>query len=228
MHFTEVWYKNDYDYPSLVFKHEAQDEDDGMMLWEMPFEAIGNRIELYGLDGVEHAIEFLAQEVNNSEASSKHVYAVTTAYTEVVNSEFAQSLMPHARVDDGPKQTALNRMSISSDKRMKLTEARQQALEEIGVRTPGDEEPRMGTLSTGESRSVASLVLDAEESVVERACSIVEEHRSELEAWRLETPFSACPQIRELAERQMSVEETGDPVRMAGYRAGMQGTSSQY
>lgn len=229
MQFTSVRYVNDSGYPVLVFEREGS-ETDGVApeVWELPLEAVGNRAELYGLESFEHALEYLGKELSDSAAADEAIGMVLPAYNTVVNAEFAQTLMPHPSIDDSSeRQTALNRMSISSTKRDSLTQARSDALDRMGVHKPAVEGAQLRTMSTQNARSLAAEAMDASDEVVDEACRILSEHSQELEVWRLETPYNACPQLREMAEAMADQQKKAQSVHEAGRLAGLKGSFSR-
>lgn len=174
--------------------------------WKVPFFALANRIELYGLDSVEHSLELIAKECGNP-AVREVLPSVNSAYAAVVSSEFAQSLMSHPRMeeDEGKAaQTVMRAMAIGPDKREHLAAVRADALSKLGVTPAASSLPQVRLAMSAEPVAIAAQAFDTSEEVVQQVCQEADKRREQLEGWRVQVAMGVCPQLKTMVEAKLA------------------------
>lgn len=193
----QVEYSDDDGYPSLTFSGDQN-------YHYVPVQALADRMELYGLESVEQALEYIGLELHNPGLADPLHGPIQEAYGEVATAEYAQSLMPSPRVADRA-QTMLAPMSISVSKRDVLRECRGGNLRRLGMKSVVHSEPTArvmdATRPVERTRPAAAEALQASEGAVSQAVSFVQHHLETLQAWRLETVCSYVPQLRAYLEQ---------------------------
>lgn len=179
-------------------------------IYEIPFQAIADRMELYGLESVEQSLEFIGREIAQPDVADKLRPGVVEAYGAVTQSEFAQSMMPHPMTDLAIMgQTLMPALRIADHKRSALTEQRTSFLQLMGMRSKIHSRPALRMMD--DTRPVETTVpaaaeaLDADTEVVTRAVKMAQESAELLEAWRMETVMSHVPQMRAYLKDRESV-----------------------
>lgn len=189
--------------PSVIL-HDRKEDGTQLNEWKIPLEAIANRTELYGLDSVEQALEVIAKEIDSTDIQ-EIIPELGEAYSDVVNSEFAQSLMhpPRMEQDEGRKQTVMQTMAIGPSKRDRLNDVRSRALEALGVDPATSSEPQLRTMGTMSAASPAARGFDTSEDVILKISGFADQHREELEAFRVQTAIDRCPQLKNAVDKQL-------------------------
>lgn len=187
-------------YPLLILK-DSSDKPVGDAWHEIPIQAIADRMELLGLESIEQALEYIGREFHNSAVSDDLHEPMQRAYQAVVQSEYAQTLMPAPRVDEIQRQTLFEPMRISPSKRDKLRETRAECLQLVGMRSMIHSEPMARVMDTSRpverTRPAAAEALNATEEAIEEAVRLVQENLEEVKTWRGHTLLSYTPQLVE-------------------------------
>lgn len=199
-------------YPRVIIRKMSTSEDEPNKSFEIPMQAIADRMELLGLESIEQALEYIGREFNQGDISDTLHEPMQDAYRDVVQSEYAQTLMPMPRVDEGMHpQTLIQPMRIERTKRDKLRDVRSDVLNKLNMRSKIHREPMALALDESRpmdrTRPAAAEALGATEEAVAEAVRLVQENVEELKAWRGFTVLSYTPQLAEYLDAQNSPEE---------------------
>lgn len=209
--FTEVYYADRDTYPIIVFVKPATEDDPATETHIIPMQAIADRMELYGFESVEQTLEYIGLEAHNFDVSDTLHEGIQNAYREVVESEFAQSLMPNPRTGAVGRQTLLAPMDISPSKREKLREVRGESLQILGMASVIHSEPMSRVMDTSRpverTRPAAAQALGASENSISQAVSLVQERLEEIQAWRASTAGNYVPHLRTYLEQLADSEK---------------------
>ena len=196
------------DYPRLILK-DSSDTPEGDAWHEIPIQAIADRMELLGLESIEQALEYIGHEFHNSEVSDELHEPMQRAYQDVVQSEYAQTLMPTPQVDDVQRQTLFEPMQISPSKRDKLRDTRAECLKVVGMRSMIHSEPMVRVMDASRpverTRPAAAEALNGTEEAIEEAVRLVQENLEEVKAWRGRTLLSFTPQLLHQLRQEVEV-----------------------
>ena len=100
--YDTLTYEEDDNYPRLVFREQVLDDSGQIEIncHEIPMQAVADRMELYGLESVEQTLEYIGLEASDPETADTLHGGIQEAYGQVVQSEFAQTLMPSPAVQE--------------------------------------------------------------------------------------------------------------------------------
>lgn len=192
MMLDRVEYSNGDGYPSLTFS-------DGQNHHYIPVQAVADRMELYGLESAEQALEYIGLELHNSEVADTLHGSIQQAYGEVVLAEYAQSLMPSPKFTDRV-QTMMAPAVIGDPRREALQECRDENLRVLGMKSVVHSEPLVRMMDTSRpverTRPAAAEALQASEDVISESVALIQRQLETLQAWRLETVCSYVPNLR--------------------------------
>lgn len=188
----------DEDYPRIVFQGH---NEEGTITHEIPMQAIADRMELLGLESIEQTLEYIGLEARDTKISDLLHEPMQQAYVDVVRSEFAQSLMPMPVVQKTGRQTLMEPMAISPNKRQHLDDVRKDVLTRLGMVSVIHSEPMVramdSTRPVERTRPAASEALGATEGAVSDAVGLVQEHLQEIVDWRMMNLVLCVPQLKE-------------------------------
>lgn len=193
------------DYPKLILK-DSSAAPLGTAWHEIPIQAIADRVELLGLESIEQALEYIGLEFHRGDISDTLHAPMQDAYREVVQSEYAQSLMPSPKMDESRRQTLFQPMSIGRTKRDNLAGVRDDVLNTLGMSSRIHSIPMARVVDASRpverTRPAAAEALNATPGAIEAAVQLVQEHLDEVEAWRGHTVLSFTPQLLGQLQRE--------------------------
>lgn len=188
-------------YPFVLF-HDGKDEAGALTgnSHLIPVQAVGNRMELLGLESIEQTLEYIGREVHDPAMSDGLHGPIQEAYAAVTQEEFQVLKARSAPLPTGVRQTFMARASIQPSKRERLEEVRTRTLSKLGMRSRIHSEPMLRALDVTRpverTRPAAAEALGTSEECLEAAVRQLQDHADEVERWRVETVVSAVPAMR--------------------------------
>lgn len=205
MRYTEFFYDTESmpGYDKLVLRGEAEG---ATWVHEIPVQAVADRMEMYGLESVEQALEYIGRAAHAPEVEDEYIVGVYGAHLEVAQSELATTLESEQRfAHPEQRQTLMLPMELPGGVRLSLTDRRSQALERLGMKAQVHTftAARMldSTRPVDLTVPAAAEGLDTSEEVVQSMVEAVHEHMETLDAWRVQTLVSRVPQLQPVLEQ---------------------------
>lgn len=177
------------------------EEEEGVVTqaWHLPLQAIADRQEIYGLRDSEHSLEFLGRARLQPLVENE---AVAEVYPPYVSHLQQESRILIEGVEEAPKPRGRTLLAFdaatSEDVAATLDQARERSLQRLSV---GGNQQRLRMFG---AESAASVAMECSNDVVQRLLEVCEREESLLRAWRLNTVFDACPDLRDLMEESES------------------------
>lgn len=195
-------------YQHFVF-HNGKDEHGALITDShlIPLQAVADRMELLGLESIEQTLEYLGREHLDTAMSDGLHEPMQDAYRAVVQEEFKASQRSTQMLPRTMRQTAMNPLLITSDKREKLERVRTDVLAKLGMRSRIHSEPMVRVLDATRPvertrPAAAEAMLASPECIreaVEKAQGVVEA----LYAWRVQTLASYVPAVQDMLLAQV-------------------------
>lgn len=182
--------------------------EDGSHEHCMPFQAIADRMELFGLNSVAEAIEFIIRDAEAPEEVTNELYkTIYPAYRDVVSAEYSaiaasRGTVSMRRATSAP--TILGVDAVSSATRSKLQEARDNARSLLGMQAANS--PVRLMAASAEKPAVSTGKSEVASSVIAGITDFVEKNSGLLEYFRVSTAAGLVPEFKKAAEEAVKVE----------------------
>jgi hypothetical protein len=175
---------------------EARTPEGEPLHWihEIPVQALGNRIEVFGLTDNEQALEFIGRGVRDPEAEDFAGRTVYPEYTRFVQAECRAVLEGAQPLPRGPQPRTLMAVdnAVPALPTENLDKARTFAKERVRLSTTERGRTMLSSFSTPVS-SPAAVALNCTEDVLQQILLASDKAADIIEAFRLDTVFNAAP-----------------------------------
>lgn len=198
---------NDGVFPLLTFS--GRNQESIPEIFDVPLQAVANRMEIYGLSTYEESLEFIFRVTQNPSMPTAPSERVISAYSSVVNAEYAAASAIKGSYNPSPDIQGKTFMSldvVSTDRRQELEEARTDVLQLIGMKDSGATAMASRTsgsalvLPPGQGKDVE---LSIQLSLIEEAVSKIDSMADVVNIYKISTVADFVPQLaRKLKEKR--------------------------